>query len=288
MRSRLLAAVPVAAAMLFGTGGQVALSGSVFTDTATTTATISSGTWGGTSGPVSGNAFDVAVEADHPIGFWRLADGALADGDLAADASGNGNPGTVSGGGIVPASVPSPVTGGHPAARFTGDGSRVVLPAAAGTDGTSPFSAEVWINASTVGARGATAIGYGGSGGWQYALGLAPTGYATLDVYTAGGAHFIANDTRVLTGGGWHLLAGVFDPVAAGGTVSLYVDGALALALTGTGPALLPVAAGTAPTVGSLVKPGGVQAAVSGGLADAAIFPAALSADRIAAHWAAR
>ena len=210
-----------------------------------------------------------AVQADSPAAWWKLDD--ASGSGTAADSSGNGHAGT-------PANVTfaAGVTqAGAPAASFNGSSSAVTtsynpaLPA---------VTVEAWVNLAGIIQSGTTVVvanDQTSSTNKGFQLFLSGTGQpaATFGTGSAYG-EVVASS---IPPSGWTYLAATWD----GTTILLYVNGqqAATTALSGT------LVAGTADVAI------GVDPATSGGyinafIANAAIYPAALSAARIAAHYA--
>ncbi|HEX9505091.1 MAG TPA: LamG-like jellyroll fold domain-containing protein, partial [Acidimicrobiia bacterium] len=207
--------------------------------------------------------------ADHPAGFWRLGD--PVGSTTAADASGNGLVGAVDPG--VTLGQPGALSG-DTAATFNGSGPAIAVAASPGLELTNAVSVEAWVRPTAAGQNGGvfekTVNGWVNS---QYMLFL-EAGVAKFRVRTAGGALLPVNGPTLALNT-WTHLVGTFD----GTTLRLYVNGALAASAAAQGP----LAAGSGPAfmgrLGQSLYP------FQGSLDEVAVFPAALSADRVRNHY---
>ncbi len=206
------------------------------------------------------------VLADRPVGFWRL--GEPAGSTTAADASGSGNAGSYEAGILLgqPGAVP-----GDTAAAFSGQS--LVIPAQASLNLTTGLTVEAWV-------RPSAANLYGGI--FEKTIDGAVNSQFSL-FFEAGVVKFRGKPatTSYLTLSGpalpvnaWSHVAGTYD----GTTLRLYVNASL-------------VASSDAPTLA-----GGSGLALIGHLGsgfypfqgtldEVALFPQALSPDRLRAHF---
>ena len=209
------------------------------------------------------------VLADHPVGFWRLGD--PVGSTVALDASGNGLSGAVDP--AVSFGQAGAITG-DTAASFPGSGLGVTVAASAVLDLANTVSVEAWVRPTAAGQNGAifekTVNGWVNS---QYMLFL-EAGVAKFRVRTTSGA-LLPVDGPTLALNTWTHLVGTFD----GTTLRLYVNGVLAASAAAQGP--LNSGSGTA-FIGRL---GQNLYPFQGSLDEVAVFPSALSPERIRAHY---
>ena len=217
--------------------------------------------------------YQLEVLSDGPSAYFPLTDG---PGSLtAANAVGSGA-GTVTGGvtfgqpGVV-ASDPS-----QTAALFDGSTGYVTGPSIpAGT----ALTLECWINADptqpTAYGNRVLSAGGGGLAGAEFTI-SGSGGGATFTIcdgpHTAG-----ASTPASLPAGSWHHVVGVYDGTSS---VSMYLDGVLAQSVSSTVTSVPSV-----PLVMSRFSGGGDY--FSGALTQVAVYPTALTAARVQAHYQA-
>jgi subtilisin len=205
--------------------------------------------------------------SDRPTGFWRLGDPGTSS--VAADASGNGLSGVYDPG--VSRGQPGAVSG-DTAAAFSGSVT-VTVPAAASLDIRSAVSVEAWVRPSAAQNGGIIEKTVDGWANSQYLLFL-EGGVAKFRVRNAAGA-LQTIDGPALALGTWSHVVGTFD----GATMRIYVNGALAASTALAGP----LAGGSGPVyIGRL---GQSLYPFQGTLDEVAVFPQALSAERVRAHY---
>jgi len=219
-------------------------------------------------GPVAPKYQD-QVLADKPLVYWRLNE---ATGTVAVDASGNGLSGTYEAGVAL---GQAGALAGDSAAGFA-NLAAVLLPAAAALDVRTSVSVEAWVKPSAAGENGGifekTVTGVVNS---QYML-MLESGVAKFRVRTAAGA-LVPVDGPILAVGSWSHLVGTFD----GTTLRLYLNGAQVAQAAAAGP----LAGGSGQSyVGHLSQR---LYPFAGTLDEVAVFAAALSADRVRAHYQA-
>ena len=211
-----------------------------------------------------------AVLADSPAGYWRLQE---TSGTTAADSSGNGNPGTYTGGYTLGESGPF---GSEKGALFDGSTGYVTVPSAAILQLTSPFTLEMWAKVYSLSQVDTYTLDKDN----DYALiyGYAADSYAFYS--QAVGA---PSDTATLipiADANWHYVAMTYD----GATMVGYLDGASKVSVAAT------FACGktTDPLTIAVTSNAGVRNGYyHGTVAEVAVYPTALSAARVAAHYAA-
>src|SRR5205823_84091 len=209
------------------------------------------------------------VLTDHPSGFWRLGD--AAGSGSAADASGNGLAGAVDPGVIL--GQPGAI-GGDTAVTFPGSGPAIVVPASAVLDLANAVSVEAWVRPTLSGQNGGiyekTVNGWVNS---QYMLFL-EAGVAKFRVRTTSGA-LLPVDGPTLALNTWSHVVGTFD----GSALRLYVNGALVATSAAAGP----LNSGSGPSF--LGRLGQSLYPFQGSIDEVAVFSAALSPDRVRAHY---
>ena len=213
--------------------------------------------------------YQVQVLADKPLVYWRLDE---ATGTVALDSSGNGLSGAYD---------PSVALGqagamsGDNAASFA-NFAALVLPAAAALDLRTAVSVEAWVKPTAAGENsGIFEKTVNGVVNSQYML-MLESGVAKFRVRTAAGA-LVPVDGPTLAIGSWSHLVGTFD----GATLRLYLNGAQAAQAAAAGP----LAGGSGQSyVGRL---GQTLYPFVGTLDEVAVFSAALTADRVRAHYEA-
>ena len=208
--------------------------------------------------------------SDGPAGYWRLGEPAGAT--TAADASGNAITGSYEPG--VSLGQPGAVSG-DTAAAFA-SGAALVLPNAAGLDLRSAVSVEAWVRPSASAQNGGIfEKTVGGAVNSQYMM-LLEAGVAKFRVKTTAGS-LIPADGPVLQLNTWTHLVGTFD----GTTVRLYVNGALFASAAVSGPLNGGAGQSFIGRLGQTLYP------FQGTLDEVAVFPGALSAQRVLAHYQA-
>ncbi len=214
-----------------------------------------------------------AVSADEPVGYWRLADpvGAV----VAADSSGFGRSASVSGG--VTFGRAGPLADGSTAASFDGHTGAIEIQHDAGLSLTA-LTWEAWVNVPSVSSEWRWILGEGDTSE-VFSLWIAPGAQrATLyyDLAGAGRQQVLLQTT--LVGAGWVHLAFAFGSTAW----HAYVNGVE----DQTGPGGGALAASSGPILLGRDYAGGSW--YDSLLAEAALYPVALSAAQIANHAAQR
>lgn len=226
------------------------------------------------------NRYIAAVLADHPVAYWPLQE---TEGVTAYDYSPNGNHGTLQGG--VTLGQPGPWPGSF-AAKFDGNTGYISFPSTAWIDAIgNAFTIECWATTAPGVLLGSDSVPVRQTPaeGWQPLLWFSPANILTGSGYTQNGGSAISTPNAVTTG--FHHCALTVEA----GTNTLYVDGIIT-----AGPANL-----GGPTYGSATNfftigvafteywvntPGG-WFFYGGTLGHLAIYPTALTAAQVAAHY---
>jgi uncharacterized repeat protein (TIGR01451 family) len=205
--------------------------------------------------------------SDRPAGFWRLGDAPTSS--VAADSSGNGLSGVYDPG--VLRGQPGAISG-DTAAAFSGSVT-VTVPNATSLDIRDAVSVEAWVRPSASQNGGILEKTVDGWANSQYMLFL-EAGVAKFRLRNAAGL-LQTVDGPALVLNSWSHVVGTFD----GTTMRIYVNGALAASAAQAGP----LAGGSGATfIGRL---GQSYYPFQGSLDEVAVFPIALSAERVRAHY---
>ncbi|HEY1557699.1 MAG TPA: LamG domain-containing protein [Kofleriaceae bacterium] len=213
------------------------------------------------------------VLSDHPIGYWRLGDTA----SVAMDETGTYD-GAYSG--ACTERVPGAIVGDpDTAVVFDGSTCKITLPVAFPFSGTAPYSIEAW---SSTTANTLYQMIFCG----EQRDALDPLdGYALLVTPSSATGGFqlerVVSSSSVKTpidpaAGGFHHVVATYD----GAHVALYVDGAL---IGETADAR----SAAAITQVAIIGKSSAGNPYTGALDEVALYPTALPASRIAAHYAA-
>lgn len=220
-------------------------------------------------------SYRTTVLADNPVSTWRLDE---TSGTIIADSTGS-NSGALYGG--VTLGVPGALaTDSNPAMAFDGSTGYASIPNSASLNPTGDLTVEAWAKPTALDGMTHAVVHKGSSttsSSWQYRLTLHATNQWRGCVYAgSAGACVLAPGTASTTS--WtHLVL-----TRSGTTVTLYIDGA------SVGTATLSGALNS--TTGTLgIGRVGSNATnyFKGGLDEVALYAGALSAERIAAHYAA-
>jgi acid phosphatase type 7 len=227
--------------------------------------------------PATADSYRNAVLADAPAGYWRLGE---TSGTTAADATANASAGTYVNGVVlgVPSALPAD---SNTAARFDGGNDLVLVgdPASGVLDfGTGDFSVEAWLTTTT---NNESAI-FGKKSlepHWQVTVTDDPGHVGQIrTTFNDGTTSRHAYSTMRVDDGAWHHLVVVYDRDTA---TRVYVDGVSA----GSAAFAMPTSiSNTAPF--QIGKTSG-YAHFKGDIDEVALYPAALSPERIYAHYAA-
>lgn len=253
---------------------------SISTDTAGTSGNLTTTTSWGCGGALASNrpwvrvtppsaGYAGQVLADAPTGYWRLGD---LSGTTTVDASGHGFDGLYAG--AFTLGTPASISDGNTAVTFSGGDAlwdyRWEL-----DPGGSSFTVEAWIQTTTT-LTGVIA------GSWQDDLGYGLTMNAGKAEFRADyyGPTYLLQSTQAINDGLWHHVVGAYNASTAEAT--LYIDGVVDGVVSDAGGAW-----GWAGfTIGS--GPDGTTAALSAAIDEVAFWHTALSAERVAAHYAAQ
>ncbi|MDO5735952.1 MAG: PKD domain-containing protein [Propionibacteriaceae bacterium] len=226
-----------------------------------------SGGWGARAT----DAYGQAVINDAPDLLWRLGEPS----GVVLDSSGSGNTGTVAG--TVTRSQAGPITGSY-AATFNGTNGMVV--AQQGWSSPGPFTAEIWFKTNTV--KGGKLIGFGNttsglSASYDRHIWMLNDGKLAFGTFA--GAQQTVTTSTAYNDNQWH-------HVAATQGISgmrLYVDG---IQVGSNDLSNANAYLGYWRIGGDRVW-SGTSSYFSGALAEAAVYPSALSVDAVIAHFVA-
>jgi hypothetical protein len=229
---------------------------------------------GGPGAPTVDRSYSAAVLKDAPAAYWRMGE---ATGTAMADASKNGNNGTYVG--TVTLGQPGALAGDKStAAAFDGRTAGATVASSRSLQ-VNWITIEIWIKKTTE-------VGYGmyvaknvtGGGGvgssWFQLLNNSSNG--RLEFRVTGDPDPVLVSSTVLALNTWYYVVATYD----GTTAKLYINGKL----DGTLSAVATPAQTDDPLYIGHRADGFFNSVV---LEEVAIYPSALSADRIAAHWAA-
>jgi concanavalin A-like lectin/glucanase superfamily protein len=223
--------------------------------------------------PTTPPSYRASVLADHPVAYWRLNE---ATGAVMVDASGNGNDGTYAG--AVTLGQPGALTSdGDTAVGFNPTGGAASVASTTSLQ-VNPVTIEIWINKRTDTEYGAyvsknLAPGAGGGTGWFQLLNDHHNGRLEFRV-TEDNPTLVSS--KILDLHTWYYVVATYD----GTTAKLFIDGKLDSSVA--------VAAIAKQTVDPLYIGRRADGLFNDAVLDEiAIYPAALSSDRIAAHWRA-
>jgi len=211
------------------------------------------------------------VAGDAPIAYWRLDE---TGGSTAADSSINSQSGTLSGG--IQLGQPGALADGDTAMLFNGSTGYIRVPGTVSLQLAGDLTIEGWINVSLAARQTLISKDYL----HEFELTLETTG--RLNLYQGNGSTYqnVLSTSGAVSANTWQHV--VVTRVAATKTVRFYVNGVERGGGTYT----------ITPTIGTnAVSIGRARSAVqyvNGRLDDVAIYPAALGAARIAAHYAKR
>jgi hypothetical protein len=219
--------------------------------------------------------YDATIRADGPTIFWRLGEANGLAG--AADASGSGHTGAYASTGVAYGVAGALVNDSDTAVTLDGAAGAIQETSGGGVPvGSTARSLEIWFRTST--ATPQPLFNYGTAGS-----------LSQLAVYLAGAQVQVKDGTdpvlaftaaSSLADGAWHHLVVTYDGTTS---IAVYVDGAAVGSAQATSGTLATVLDATGLEVGRDNAPG----FFSGTLDEAAVYPTALSAAKVAAHFAA-
>jgi len=222
--------------------------------------------------------YSSAVLSDGPVAFWRLNELTTS---AAVDSSGHRNNGSYAGGVSFGASSVS--TAGETAASFNGSTGYASAPNSVSLNPSSAISLEAWIKPSASYSEPIVLKSYTSHNPPYYQYGLFENGSGIRMDMSLGGIWKTASSSGAsLTIGSWNHVVATWD----GSTIRFYING---------------VAAGTSAATGTLssyatpvdlatyenLRTSGSSYFWGGSLDEVAIYPTALSASRISAHYSA-
>jgi hypothetical protein len=215
--------------------------------------------------------YSATVLADHPVAYWRMDD----TGSTMADISGNANNGRYAG--IYTIGQPGAISGGSTAVAFDGQSAASVMNSPSLQVNT--VTIEAWIKKRSdteYGVYVAKNVEPGGGAGssWFELLNSHHNGQLEFRVTSDGAPAVVSNSTLALST--WYYVVATYD----GAVAKLYVNGKLDGTLKVTA---VPKQTSDPLFIGRRFD--GLFNDAS--LADVAIYPVALPADRITAHWQA-
>ena len=231
--------------------------------------------------------YDPVIEADAPVGWWRLSDNP-ARSTVLVDSSGNGNDGFWVG-------LPDTTTGLLPASsnkaiKFDGEGDIGVVEGANLT--TGPLSVECWIRTAKYGTNVATLVtqaqivvgGFSPEPAWHLMLNN-DTGYAKFRVHSDGSS-YNSEKSVDLSDGEPHHVVGTF---GSDRIVRIYIDGVVASSVSSVAPTLTINGSGKI-RIGAPAMVKGEGASVGfvdyeGDMGEVAMYDYALSAAEVLAHY---
>jgi hypothetical protein len=233
---------------------------------------------------VSASPYSTAVQADHPVAFWRLNE---SSGTTALDSAGAyngiytnaavGQPGYTSGSDPAALAAAFGPAVGSGADSFVGG-----MAVDVATNANATFSVEAWVNGPAQ-IPGAGIVGKGPSLGEEFYLDCGGGSQAfRFFVRNAVGTAFNASST-VTPDGNWHHLVGVCDEV--NGNLYLYIDGQRKASTTVSGG--IRTSSNLYMNIGSRqsAASGSYDAQFNGSISDVAVYNYALSAAQVQNHY---
>lgn len=228
----------------------------------------------------AGGTYASVVRADGPLGWWRLGEAQGAA--TATDASGNNRPCTHAGGGFTQATG-ALAADPDPAAGLNGVSSALTCGTGPDISGTGPFTYETWVRTTT---PNTTLMAQRDASGYQGEAKLTITGPGAIEWFTYNNGYGFYTDAPLpgasfnVTDGAWHHIVATRE---ADGSANVYVDGALAETAAAQASVALSTSLGTVLGADKLNN----NQYLPGALDEVAIYPGALSAHQVRAHYLA-
>ncbi len=224
----------------------------------------------GSTPPPSGS-YQSTVTADNPVGYWRM-------GGTGSSVPATAGPSGTTVGGVT--STSGAIAGDSDGARaFDGSTGYVSVPSQAALNMTGDLTVETWVKPTAV--QGGVAVQKGGSSGysvWQYRLAMTSGGQWRGTVFVGSSAYAVTAPGSATLNAWTHLVL-----TRSGGTLAIYVNGTRVATASG---------AGTLNTTTSILGIGRSGASATnyfrGSIDEVAVYAHALSAQAVAAHYAAR
>ena len=225
------------------------------------------------SAPVA--SYQTEVLADSPISYWRLGE---TTGTTAADSTGS-NPGSIKSG--VTLGATGALSGDtNTAMTFNGSTGYVSMADSASLNMTGDLTVEAWAKPGSLDSITRAIIHKGGTSGYgsyQYRIGLTSSNFWRGTVYI-GSTNYTVTSSSVATSAAWTYLA----MTRSGSTLKLYVNGVAVATATASGA--LNASSGNL----AIGRTGATSVDYfKGSIDEVAVYPAALSSTRIAAHYRA-
>lgn len=232
-----------------------------------------------TSSAGAGGKYPGAVTADNPVAYYRLNE---LSGSTAKDASGAGQDAAYGSG--VPLGAPGAIPGdpsvGETGAAWTASVTQLANFASGPPGAGSAFTVESWAKTTNTGIEYTACSPCGSTG---MVLGRYTGGLPWAYLATPAGGVINVVATSSVTDGAWHQVDYSYDGSGHAAGVKIYIDGA-PVATTIYGDTL---GTGTVTPANSAMYLGDNTAGTTGdgtALDELSLYPAALSANRIAAH----
>ena len=230
-------------------------------------------------GAGGGGTYAAEVLADSPLAYWRMEE---TSGTTMADSSDNGRGGTFTGLPTLNKAGAVDLAVGFAQSKYA------TVPEAAWARLSSAVTVEAWVKASTNAGGNPVVCRYDNSTSSEASWLLDTSGGASRFIVRSGSTNYIAtNGSTSDNDGNWHHIVGVF----GSSTALIYRDGAQVGSVAGPATINASTANSFAVVIASREAGAGVDSGAQyfpGDIDEVAIYGSALSAARIAAHYAAR